>query len=404
MERVMRNLIIVLVLLVCAGSFADSFDCFLRGDANGDGDVNIADVQVIAPYVMGQWEGPLNDNLDALDTNDDGIINIADSSYLSGILFHQYFWPLPNFNTGAGQDPSPDTVNNEGGQDAGDYSAGDVLVSWPAEALVTFGLIAPEQPDPWPDTESNWILTLPPNPHQGWCHWGLFTDPNAYYGVLGNTCWFHIGAGGPGSPPMTVLNFVGTAKQMRAACRADTKNSGPGINIPYDFDWFISMADPNSVHSKTKVWIDANDVEVVFTFGVSGGNDFNVKKIFYLGKYGLAVYANYGALLVDENGWEEDWLNSPDDVTGDWTYRQTGGTNIGILIVTARDIGDELPGSIDDSKNLYLKAVGSFNNEHGIEVWHSPYQWGVDATRDDEAQCILKLHRPTLETTVWENP
>jgi hypothetical protein len=80
----------------------------VRGDANDDAGVNIAD----AIYLLGNlFPGPGGPNpldcLDAADANDDGSINIADAIALLGSLFGIPTTPLPfpNITDGCGEDP-----------------------------------------------------------------------------------------------------------------------------------------------------------------------------------------------------------------------------------------------------------------------------------------------------------
>jgi hypothetical protein len=58
---------------------------FLRGDANGDGEINIADAIYLVNYLF--TDGPAPDPLDAGDANCDGVVNIADAIYLVNYLF-----------------------------------------------------------------------------------------------------------------------------------------------------------------------------------------------------------------------------------------------------------------------------------------------------------------------------
>jgi hypothetical protein len=58
---------------------------FRRGDANDDGQANIADAIFILSYLFGGGENP--HCRDAADTNDDGGINIADAVSLLTYLF-----------------------------------------------------------------------------------------------------------------------------------------------------------------------------------------------------------------------------------------------------------------------------------------------------------------------------
>jgi len=55
----------------------------LKGDANGDGDVNAEDIIAITNFMMGKAGGVTKENADV---NDDGVVNIADIVAVSGII------------------------------------------------------------------------------------------------------------------------------------------------------------------------------------------------------------------------------------------------------------------------------------------------------------------------------
>jgi hypothetical protein len=63
----------------------------LRGDANGDGIVDPADVVYLINYLF--KEGPVPDPEEAGDANCDGVIDPADVVYLINYLFRG--WPPP---------------------------------------------------------------------------------------------------------------------------------------------------------------------------------------------------------------------------------------------------------------------------------------------------------------------
>ncbi|MEM7165154.1 MAG: dockerin type I repeat-containing protein [Planctomycetota bacterium] len=79
---------------------------FRRGDANGDGATNIADVVAILNQVFGQ---AYQNVADASDTNDDGSINVADGVYLYTYLFNGGTPPPAPFGI-CGVDPTPDSL------------------------------------------------------------------------------------------------------------------------------------------------------------------------------------------------------------------------------------------------------------------------------------------------------
>ena len=60
---------------------------FVRGDANDDDGVAIADAIYLMAYL--QTGGPAPCNMDAGDANDDGSVNIADPIYILAWLFSQ---------------------------------------------------------------------------------------------------------------------------------------------------------------------------------------------------------------------------------------------------------------------------------------------------------------------------
>lgn len=80
---------------------------FIRGNANGDTSVNVADAITILEYLFSGGVTP--DCLSALDVNDSSAVNIADAIHLLGFLFSGGVPPeLPYPNPGS--DPTPDTL------------------------------------------------------------------------------------------------------------------------------------------------------------------------------------------------------------------------------------------------------------------------------------------------------
>jgi outer membrane protein assembly factor BamB len=67
-----------------SGSFY-GFESFLRGDVNGDGVINLADVVYLINYLF--VGGPSPEPLEAGDTDCDGVVDIADVVYLINYLF-----------------------------------------------------------------------------------------------------------------------------------------------------------------------------------------------------------------------------------------------------------------------------------------------------------------------------
>lgn len=101
---------------VCIGTAHDGRDMgavpyegpspvFLRGDANADGALGLADAVYILSYLFTRGVAPVC--LDALDTNDSGLITLADAVYILGYIFRSGPPPPPPFDT-PGRDRTPD--------------------------------------------------------------------------------------------------------------------------------------------------------------------------------------------------------------------------------------------------------------------------------------------------------
>ena len=70
------------------GYFTDK-NAGLRGDVNGDGEVNISDVTVLINYLLSHNDAGVN--LDAADCNRDSIINISDvTALINYLLSHSW--------------------------------------------------------------------------------------------------------------------------------------------------------------------------------------------------------------------------------------------------------------------------------------------------------------------------
>ncbi|MBN1422440.1 MAG: hypothetical protein JXP34_26930 [Planctomycetes bacterium] len=78
---------------------------FIRGDANTDGAVTIADACYALEFLFAVPETP--DCFDAMDASDDGLLDMADAFAILEYLF-QHGPPLPKPSAGPGQDPTPD--------------------------------------------------------------------------------------------------------------------------------------------------------------------------------------------------------------------------------------------------------------------------------------------------------
>ncbi|HAK96661.1 MAG TPA: hypothetical protein DCM87_17130 [Planctomycetes bacterium] len=89
---------------VAAGYFTASL--FIRGDANGDGRVNLSDAIRSLYYVFGLSQVAC---ADAVDANDDGAADIADPIYVLEYLFGSGPPPAPPFPR-PGADPTPDNL------------------------------------------------------------------------------------------------------------------------------------------------------------------------------------------------------------------------------------------------------------------------------------------------------
>ncbi len=83
---------------------------FLRGDANDDGGVSIADGVTILSALFGNPAVPFAAPLDAGDANDDGSVNIGDAIYVLSYLFSNGPEPAAPFPL-VGFDPTPDALN-----------------------------------------------------------------------------------------------------------------------------------------------------------------------------------------------------------------------------------------------------------------------------------------------------
>lgn len=82
---------------------------FVRGDANADGQIDIADPIFLFQYLFAGERGPVCD--DAADAAEDGQINIADSIHILGHLFMDR--PLPDPLSECGPDPVEEELGCE---------------------------------------------------------------------------------------------------------------------------------------------------------------------------------------------------------------------------------------------------------------------------------------------------
>jgi len=100
--------LIGLVALFSAFAPTASASDFRRGDANGDGAINIADAITSLDFLFGPGIPPECE--DAYDANDDGTINIADPIALLAALFGSPTVPMPYPYPGCGNDPTADVL------------------------------------------------------------------------------------------------------------------------------------------------------------------------------------------------------------------------------------------------------------------------------------------------------
>ena len=82
---------------------------FIRGDANDNGGMTIADPIYLLNFLFAH--GPVPPCKDAADANDDGTLNLADAIKILGYLFMQGTIPPPSPPGPAGIDPTLDTLD-----------------------------------------------------------------------------------------------------------------------------------------------------------------------------------------------------------------------------------------------------------------------------------------------------
>lgn len=105
----MRTTLMLCVLLMLVNVFGIlPEDEFVRGDANNNGAVFVADASYISNWLF--HGGPEPSCLDAADANDDGVIGVEDAVYIVSFLFDggppiPAPWPL------CGVDPTKDSLD-----------------------------------------------------------------------------------------------------------------------------------------------------------------------------------------------------------------------------------------------------------------------------------------------------
>ncbi|HAK93796.1 MAG TPA: hypothetical protein DCM87_01985 [Planctomycetes bacterium] len=82
---------------------------FIRGDANDNGDMTIADPIYLLSYLFAQ--GPVPPCMDAADANDDGALDLSDAIKILAYLFRQGVIPPPSPPGPPGIDPTPDKLD-----------------------------------------------------------------------------------------------------------------------------------------------------------------------------------------------------------------------------------------------------------------------------------------------------
>lgn len=91
-------------------TFPDAFTFgFVRGDVNGDGAVNMADLAFLSNYVLGS--GPAPHSLDAADVNDDGQVHVGDVTFLASFLAQVTPVVMPAPYPSPGADPTLDALD-----------------------------------------------------------------------------------------------------------------------------------------------------------------------------------------------------------------------------------------------------------------------------------------------------
>ena len=96
------------VLVDCLVHVLPDVSVFIRGDANGDGELDTSDALTTLGYLFLGERAPAC--FDASDTNDDGVLNIADPVYLLQYLFLGGSSPDSPFPE-AGEDPTEDDMS-----------------------------------------------------------------------------------------------------------------------------------------------------------------------------------------------------------------------------------------------------------------------------------------------------
>ena len=106
-----RHPIIVLSLCLCFSGLEAQDIPFVRGDANFDGNYDLADAITTLGYIFQGTARPVC--LDAVDSNDDGDLDVSDAIFSLSFLFTGGRRPDPPYPD-AGADPTPDPLDCSG--------------------------------------------------------------------------------------------------------------------------------------------------------------------------------------------------------------------------------------------------------------------------------------------------
>ena len=115
-----RSILLLTSLALLISPLALASD-FMRGDANGDGIVDIADVSALFEGLFSSGDLPCED---AGDANDDGYLDISDPTYILSYLFWDGAAPPHPFPR-AGADPTDDRLTCKAGTCAETVSVED---------------------------------------------------------------------------------------------------------------------------------------------------------------------------------------------------------------------------------------------------------------------------------------
>ncbi len=109
MKKGLWMFVTLIFLVLSLSSLASA--TFIRGDANGDGKIDLSDSIYLNSYLF--KSGPPPGCMDAADANDDGKVDISDGIYLNNYLFLGSGSPPPAPYPNAGADPTADQYTCE---------------------------------------------------------------------------------------------------------------------------------------------------------------------------------------------------------------------------------------------------------------------------------------------------